>query len=263
MSISWRSPREFFWIDSHLKFWITILDIWISVEFFWNLSKLFRYFSGTVKAACQLLFDQDYILLLRFNSYLNMSTIDNYLKLDLTNLFKVPINHFTDKNPKCGTTKNNWPAQPYSFLLFSLKHKKIASTRTNFLWFQSSDQKAMVGKRNNILANAHFHKDWKRRVRTWFNQPARKERRQNARKDKVRHFASLLNLLMTIIGCRHRPTTSTTTHTKAASPTSQRRPGRPRTPPSRSSLPTMTRLNGRHHRCGEAGDDATTTTPHR
>merc|ERR1711970_1185782 len=31
----------------------------------------------------------------------------------------------------------------------------------------------MVGKRNNILANAHFHKDWKRRVRTWFNQPAR------------------------------------------------------------------------------------------
>merc|ERR1712210_327112 len=41
---------------------------------------------------------------------------------------------------------------------------------------QSSDQKAMVGKRNNILANAHFHKDWKRRVRTWFNQPARKDK---------------------------------------------------------------------------------------
>merc|ERR1711937_710710 len=35
----------------------------------------------------------------------------------------------------------------------------------------------MVGKRNNILANAHFHKDWKRRVKTWFNQPARKARR--------------------------------------------------------------------------------------
>merc|ERR1712149_157368 len=53
----------------------------------------------------------------------------------------------------------------------------------------SSDQKAMVGKRNNILANAHFHKDWKRRVRTWFNQPARKERRQNARKDKAAAIA--------------------------------------------------------------------------
>merc|ERR1712210_353979 len=54
---------------------------------------------------------------------------------------------------------------------------------------QSSDQKAMVGKRNNILANAHFHKDWKRRVRTWFNQPARKERRQTARKDKAAAIA--------------------------------------------------------------------------
>ena len=43
----------------------------------------------------------------------------------------------------------------------------------------------MVGKRNNILANAHFHKDWKRRVRTWFNQPARKARRAAARQEKV------------------------------------------------------------------------------
>jgi len=39
----------------------------------------------------------------------------------------------------------------------------------------------MVGKRNNILANAHFHKDWKRRVKTWFNQPARKARRSASR----------------------------------------------------------------------------------
>ena len=43
----------------------------------------------------------------------------------------------------------------------------------------------MVGKRNNILANAHFHKDWKRRVKTWFNQPARKARRSATRVAKV------------------------------------------------------------------------------
>merc|ERR1739838_1180813 len=43
----------------------------------------------------------------------------------------------------------------------------------------------MVGKRNNILANAHFHKDWKRRVKTWFNQPARKARRSEARLAKA------------------------------------------------------------------------------
>merc|ERR1712210_357637 len=60
---------------------------------------------------------------------------------------------------------------------------------SDFDCLQSSDQKAMVGKRNNILANAHFHKDWKRRVRTWFNQPARKERRQTARKDKAAAIA--------------------------------------------------------------------------
>ena len=43
----------------------------------------------------------------------------------------------------------------------------------------------MVGKRNNILANAHFHKDWKRRVKTWFNQPARKARRSANRVARV------------------------------------------------------------------------------
>jgi large subunit ribosomal protein L13e len=47
----------------------------------------------------------------------------------------------------------------------------------------------MVGKRNNILANAHFHKDWKRRVRTWFNQPARKAARAATRKEKAAAIA--------------------------------------------------------------------------
>jgi large subunit ribosomal protein L13e len=40
-------------------------------------------------------------------------------------------------------------------------------------------------KRNNMIPNAHFHKDWQRRVRTWFNQPARKHRRRECRLKKA------------------------------------------------------------------------------
>jgi large subunit ribosomal protein L13e len=39
---------------------------------------------------------------------------------------------------------------------------------------------------NNVIANAHFKKDWMNRVRTWFNQPARKERRRKARAAKAK-----------------------------------------------------------------------------
>ncbi|KAF8499439.1 ribosomal protein L13e [Gautieria morchelliformis] len=40
-------------------------------------------------------------------------------------------------------------------------------------------------KHNNVLPNGHFHKDWQRRVRTWFDQPGRKLCRRQARKTKV------------------------------------------------------------------------------
>merc|ERR1712043_15152 len=36
----------------------------------------------------------------------------------------------------------------------------------------------MPAKRNQMIPNAHFHKDWQTYVKTWFNQPARKERRR-------------------------------------------------------------------------------------
>ena len=39
----------------------------------------------------------------------------------------------------------------------------------------------MPAKRNQMIPNAHFHKDWDTYVKTWFNQPARKERRRKAR----------------------------------------------------------------------------------
>ena len=43
----------------------------------------------------------------------------------------------------------------------------------------------MPAKRNQMVPNAHFHKDWDRYVKTWFDQPARKIRRRNARAAKA------------------------------------------------------------------------------
>jgi len=43
-----------------------------------------------------------------------------------------------------------------------------------------------MGKGNNAIPHAHFHKDWQRYVRTWFNQPARKAKRHQKRVEKAR-----------------------------------------------------------------------------
>jgi len=43
----------------------------------------------------------------------------------------------------------------------------------------------MAPKHNNQIQNAHFKKDWQNRVKTWFDQPARKQRRAKARKAKA------------------------------------------------------------------------------
>jgi large subunit ribosomal protein L13e len=34
-------------------------------------------------------------------------------------------------------------------------------------------------RHNNVIPNGHFKKKWQFRVKTWFNQPARKLRRRN------------------------------------------------------------------------------------
>ena len=47
----------------------------------------------------------------------------------------------------------------------------------------------MPSKRNQMVPNAHFHKDWQRYVKTWFNQPARKQRRRRARVAKAASVA--------------------------------------------------------------------------
>ncbi|CAH9093231.1 unnamed protein product [Cuscuta europaea] len=40
-------------------------------------------------------------------------------------------------------------------------------------------------KHNNVVPNGHFRKHWQNYVKTWFNQPARKTRRRNARQKKA------------------------------------------------------------------------------
>jgi len=47
----------------------------------------------------------------------------------------------------------------------------------------------MAPKGNNMIPNGHFHKDWQRFVKTWFNQPARKFRRKQKRIKKARAIA--------------------------------------------------------------------------
>ena len=40
-------------------------------------------------------------------------------------------------------------------------------------------------KHNNVIPNVHFHKDWKRRVKTWFDQAPKKKARRLARAKKA------------------------------------------------------------------------------
>ncbi|KAK1124356.1 60S ribosomal protein L13 [Melipona bicolor] len=59
-----------------------------------------------------------------------------------------------------------------------------------------------MGKRNNMIPNGHFHKDWQRFVRTWFNQPARKYRRKQSRMKKARAVAPRpVKLLRPVVHC--------------------------------------------------------------
>lgn len=40
-----------------------------------------------------------------------------------------------------------------------------------------------------MIPNGHFHKDWQRFVKTWFNQPARRHRRKQNRIKKAKAVA--------------------------------------------------------------------------
>merc|ERR1712141_346314 len=62
---------------------------------------------------------------------------------------------------------------------------------------------AMAPKRNNIVPNGHFRKDWQRMVKTWFNQPMRKKRRAATRKAKAAAVAPrpVAGLLRPVVRC--------------------------------------------------------------
>ena len=47
----------------------------------------------------------------------------------------------------------------------------------------------MAPKRNNVIPNGHFHKDWQRWIKTWFNQPMRAIRRRKTRDVRARRIA--------------------------------------------------------------------------
>lgn len=53
-----------------------------------------------------------------------------------------------------------------------------------------------------MIPNAHFHKHWQRRIKTWFDQPSRKLRRRKARVAKAAKVAPRpTSLLRPIVRC--------------------------------------------------------------
>ena len=55
-------------------------------------------------------------------------------------------------------------------------------------------------KHNNAIADVHLRKHWMNRVRTWFNQPARKLRRRENRQDKAEDvFPRPINSLRPVV----------------------------------------------------------------
>eukprot|EP00088_Acartia_fossae_P011437 TRINITY_DN1580_c0_g1_i4.p1 TRINITY_DN1580_c0_g1~~TRINITY_DN1580_c0_g1_i4.p1 ORF type:complete len:211 (-),score=86.21 TRINITY_DN1580_c0_g1_i4:94-726(-) len=60
----------------------------------------------------------------------------------------------------------------------------------------------MPSKGNQLVPNGHFHKDWQRYVKTWFNQPARKVRRRQNRIAKAARVAPRpLSRLYPVVRC--------------------------------------------------------------
>merc|ERR1712170_135524 len=57
-------------------------------------------------------------------------------------------------------------------------------------------------KHNNVIPNVHLHKDWKIRVKTWFNQPGRKQTRRRKRAERAaRIFPRPLETLRPVVQC--------------------------------------------------------------
>ncbi|PIC51312.1 hypothetical protein B9Z55_001870 [Caenorhabditis nigoni] len=61
----------------------------------------------------------------------------------------------------------------------------------------------MAPRGNQMLGNAHFRKHWHKRIKTWFNQPARKLRRRQNRQAKAVEIAPrpVAGLLRSVVRC--------------------------------------------------------------
>jgi len=60
----------------------------------------------------------------------------------------------------------------------------------------------MGKKRNGVVPNAHFKKHWEKYVRTWYDQPGRKQKRRQARNTKALAITPRpLNKLRPIVRC--------------------------------------------------------------
>lgn len=60
----------------------------------------------------------------------------------------------------------------------------------------------MAIRGNRVIPNAHFHKDWQRYIKTWFDQPARKKRRNQKRVEKAKRIAPRpLKKLRPVVRC--------------------------------------------------------------
>merc|ERR1712137_475217 len=71
----------------------------------------------------------------------------------------------------------------------------------NFCWAKLTTQEGGM-KHNQQIVNAHFRKEWEKHVSTWFDQPANKLRRRNARITKAKKVAPRpINLLCPAVRC--------------------------------------------------------------
>jgi large subunit ribosomal protein L13e len=59
-------------------------------------------------------------------------------------------------------------------------------------------------RRNKVIPNVHFHKDWQRYVKTWFGQPMKKLKRRNKREEKAARVfpRPVSGLLRPVVQCQ-------------------------------------------------------------
>lgn len=100
--------------------------------------------------------------------------------------------------PKLGTTRMIHSPLLFCFLFCLLLHSSFFLVFDCLLRLNWN----LGMKHNQVIANAHFHKNWANHVQTWFDQPADKKRRRNARLAKAKRVAPRpISLLRPAVRC--------------------------------------------------------------